>query len=259
MRARELATALAAGLACALLAPGCFALANLDRFDIHAPACTGNATITRDYHWNVTDLAPHRAQLFEMKVVDTTTRRVAAAVVYDPLPSTANPTLDGTLTDALAPGAYEARFWADLSMDGAFEVGPVDHAWIEPVPETGCFQFAHAGPFLADITPANDAGQGDIVLKLTGVGEFAGKPLIFRASDHLTEVGFYRLDAIPASATGAPPLTLPDLAVADATYTLEVFVDVDGDGLQGAGEPVFLPPQTSAAADAVFELDLGAP
>ncbi len=260
MRAREWTAALAAGLVCALLAPGCFAVANLDRFEIEPPACTGNATITRDYHWNVSEIVPHVGELFEMKVVDTSSQRVVAAIVYDPIPDVTPATLEGTLRDALPPGSYVARFWGDHSHDRLFEPSPADHAWIQPVPENGCFSFVHAGPFDADISPIDHPMKGNLSVRLTSVGAFAGKPLIFHASDQSeAQVGYYRLGALPTDVSTAPDLTLFDLAVLDTTYTIDAFVDLDGDGLESAGDPVFAPPPQGATLSTVFELDLGPP
>jgi hypothetical protein len=248
------------GLGAALLAPGCFAVANLDRFDFDPGACAGTASDTRDYSWSVTDLVPHQGQLFEMKVVDTADGRVAAAIVYDPIPSGEPASLQGTLTDALAPGSYEAQFWADLSTNRSFDPGGVDHAWAQPVPDGGCFSFAHHGPFDATIAPIDDPSKGDVTLRFTGVGTFAGEAFIFRVRDQNgAEVGFYRLDAIAATPSAAPLMTLFDLAVSDTTYELQGFVDLDRDGRITVGEPVFDPPPMGASPSARFELDLGAP
>lgn len=245
-------------LLAAVLVPGCFAVANIDRFDFEG----GVAATTRDYSWQVTGLSiPHMGSLFEMHVVDTASRRVAAAVVYDGIPDETTVFVAGTLTDALAPGHYEARFWADLGSDRTFAAG-TDHAWIVPVPDDGAFAFVHARPFDADVGPTDDPGQGNVVVRLADVGTFAGSPLIVRvrvASDPASaEIGYYRLDAIPATA-GSQDLTLSDIAENDSSYFVHAFVDMNSDGQETAGEPVFDPAGQAAMPDAVFNLDLSAP
>ncbi len=118
MRGTHGLCALAAGLLASLGAPGCFAVANLDRFEVEPPTCEANATMTRDFRWRLSTFDPHQGRRFEMKVVEAMTGRVAAGIVYDPIPDGRPTTLEGFLDDALAPGDYETRFWADMQRHG---------------------------------------------------------------------------------------------------------------------------------------------
>ena len=101
--------------ACALLAtgaPGCFAVANLDRFEIEPALCESTSAMTRDYRWRLTTFDPHQGRRFEMKVVDATTGRVAAGIVYDPIPDGRPTTLGGVVPvarGALGEGATTRR------------------------------------------------------------------------------------------------------------------------------------------------------
>jgi len=263
MSPRRPLSAVAIALLVSLLAPGCFAVANLDRFEVEPPACTGNATEERDYNWRVTGLfIPHPNQLFEMKVIETTTGDVAASIVYDGVPNDMRASVAGTLRNSLLPGTYRTQFWADRSMSRAFEFGGDDHAWIEAVPDNGCFSFEHAAPFDADVAPTDDDLKGNVSLRMLGMpGEHAGNPLIFRVrverAAGLREVGYYRLDVIPTDVMGAPHLTLFDIAEEDSVYVVSVFVDADLDGKVSAGEATFDSPGLVASPDVSAAVDLG--
>lgn len=255
-------SAFATALVASLLTPGCFAVANLDRFEVEPPACTGNATEVRDYNWRVTGLfRPHPNQRFEMKVIETTTGDVAASIVYDGVPDEMRASVAGTLRNSLLPGTYRTQFWADRSMSRAFEFGSDDHAWIEAVPDTGCFSFDHAAPFDADVSPT-DGPRGNVTVRLLDLRvDMAGSPLIFRVrverTTGLREVGYYRVDALPNNAALAPDLTLSDIAEDDSVYVVRGFVDRDLDGAESDGEKTF---ESSVVAnpDVFVEIDLAA-
>lgn len=264
MNSRRSLSAAGIALLTSLLSPGCFAVANLDRFEVEPPACTGNATEERDYNWRVIGLVvPHLNQRFEMKVIETTTGEVAAAIVYDGVPDDTRASVAGTLRNALLPGTYRTQFWADRSMSGAFEFGSEDHAWIEAVPDTGCFEFEHDAPFDADVAPTDDDLKGNVTVRLLGLpGALVGSPLIYRVrverAAGLREVGYYRLDAIPMDATAAPDMTLYDIAEADSVYVVNAIVDRDLDGKESEGDDTFESTATLADPDVFIAIDLGA-
>jgi len=243
---------------------GCFAVANLDRFEVEPPACTGNATDERDYNWRVTGLSiPHPNQRFEMKVIETMTGDVAASIVYDGIPNELRASVAGTLRNSLLPGTYRTQFWADRSMSGAFELGSEDHAWIEVVPDSGCFSFEHAMPFDADVAPTDDDRKGNVTVRMIGLsGELFGSPLIYRVrvdrTAGLREVGYYRLDAIPMDPMAAPDMTLYDIAESDSVYFVSAIVDRDLDGKASAGDATFESMGIVADPDVFIAIDLGA-
>lgn len=258
MRTHGHRVALVVGLVAAVFAPGCFAVADLDRFE---ETCTGNSGETRDFNFEVTSLTPHAGQLFELRVfrTDVAAPVPVAAVVYDGVPEM-NSVVVGTLRDALAPGQYEARFWAAFGGNRTFVFPGADHSWNEEVPDNGCFAFTHMGPFDADITPANDPARGDVTLTLSNVGDAAGSPLLWRVREQDgPDVGLYRLDALPALLADARVMTLPDIAVDDNTYAIDAFIDLDENGTRSADEPLFTPPAQGALSGVAFTLDLSAP
>jgi len=262
-------SAIITALLASLLTPGCFAVANLDRFEIDDVPCSATEAETRDYNYLVRDLTtPHRNQLFEMKVVEDATGRVAAVIVYDGVPDNMATPVQGTLTNALAPGTYKTRFWADLTMDRDFQRfvgGAGDHGWVEDVPPSGCFQFDHMAPFIGNVAPTDDRSRGNIRVSLIGLGDAIGDALIVRArlipaTGSEIEVGFYRLDPIPTTTTDArATLNLYDVAIVEKSYAITAFVDKNRNGSLDTGEPSFSPAaQAALPADALFELDLAA-
>lgn len=247
--------------ACALLAtgaPGCFAVANLDRFEVEPPTCEANATTTRDFRWRLSTFDPHQGRRFEMKVVEAMTGRVAAGIVYDPIPDGRPTTLDGFLDDALAPGDYETRFWADVpGTANGFDLGR-DHAWIEEVPEGGCFEFTHMGPFDADINPLDDPARGNVTVNLGTLGDVGRSAFIYRVRNQSgDEVGFYRLDSIPLLPENRRAMTITDIAQLDTLHSVHAFVDLDRDGVEDPEEPSFDPEPANAEPDVAFTIDLG--
>ncbi len=257
------------GAACALLAigaPGCFAVANLDRFEVEPPTCEATATVTRDFRWRLSTFDPHQGRRFEMRVVEVpsvaglpTAGRVAAGIVYDPIPDGRPTTLEGFLDDALAPGDYETYFWADVPMStpDVFDFGS-DHAWIEEVPEGGCFEFVHMGPFDADIRPLDDPARGNVTVNLGTLGDVGRNAFIYRVRNQPgDEVGFYRLDSIPLLPMNRRPLTIPDIAESDTLHSVHAFVDLDRDGVEDPEEPSFDPEPANADPDVEFTINLG--
>lgn len=255
--------------ACALLAtgaPGCFAVANLDRFEIEPALCESTSTMTRDYRWRLTTFDPHQGRRFEMRVVEVPSvaglpaaGRVAAGIVYDPIPDGRPTTLEGFLDDALAPGDYETYFWADVPMStpDVFDF-ETDHAWIEEVPEGGCFEFVHMGPFDADIRPLDAPERGDVTVNLGDLGDFGRNAFIYRVRNQRgDEVGFYRLDSIPLLPANRRALTIPDIAQLDTLHAVHAFVDMNRDGVENPGEPSFDPEPVNAEPNAVFTINLG--
>jgi|GEM_PF-5176821 len=265
MRSESAIAAVAARLvlvaSIAALLPSCFAVANLDRFEVDPPACTGNSAETRDFNFEVTSLTPHSGQLFELKVMrlGTTPPVPVAAVVYDGISAT-NPIVAGTLRNALAPGEYETWFWGAFSGERTFTFPGTNHSWIKPVPANGCFAFVHGSPFEFDITPTDDPARGNVTLTLSNVGDSAGSPLFWRVRDQRNvDVGLYRLDALPAAVDGRV-MTLPDIAINDDTYTVVAFIDADLSNDRGAEEPQFtLPPAGAMGGGVAFTLDLSVP
>ena len=257
MRGTHGLCALAAGLLASLGAPGCFAVANLDRFEVEPPTCEANATMTRDFRWRLSTFDPHQGRRFEMKVVEAMTGRVAAGIVYDPVPDGRPTTLEGFLDDALAPGDYETRFWADLSGTApGFDLGR-DHAWVEEVPEGGCFEFTHMGPFDADIQPLDDPERGNVIVTFGTLGDVGLNAFIYRVRNQSgDEVGFYRLDSIPVLATNRREMVITDIAQSDTLHSVHAFVDLDRDGVEDSGEPSFDPEPANADPDVEFTINL---
>jgi len=247
----------------AALLQSCFAVSDLERFEIE---CTGNTAETRDFNFEVTSLAPHRGQLFELKVLRVAppevpdgprTRVSVAAVVYDGV-DPMNPIVAGSLRNALAPGEYETRFWAAFGGSRTFVFPGADHSWTVTLPANGCFAFEHGPPFDADITPTDDPTRRNVTLTLINVGDSAGAPLFWRVSDGNVDVGLYRLDALP-TAVDDRVMTLPDIAIDDRSYTVVAFIDTDRSNDRSASEPQFTTEPAGSVGDVAFTLDLSRP
>jgi hypothetical protein len=261
-RRRTASSALAVALAAALAAShsGCFAVADLDRFEFgQCPALP--LTRRTSFEYALTSFAPHatpdRPQRFELAVFDDTNRPVAK-VIYDPLLS---PNVEGRLRDALSPGSgYAVEFWADLDRNGMVSVPPADHSWTDclSVQPDGAvrFQFEHALPLQPlRWTTFDHEDRYDFLLRFVNV------PLLLRSSTTFVfEVREMTTD-LPVIAryflTGAPRgeamIRITDILRADQAYEVDVWIDTDRaghrSGVRDSGEPGLERPFVLVVAD----------
>jgi hypothetical protein len=235
--------------------PGCFAVADLDRF--HAvPADAGGGaddvvrpTTYEGLTFHLSGMKPHETQLFEYRVVDANDF-VQSRGVVDPWP--------GDEVTLMAPkavpplnGPYRLDFYMDMngsrSYDGIGDVATQDHAWrIEPLADypsgetphvdgTISVDFVHNLSF-TDIDkyggaadPPADTGIG-ATLEFKNLSAHAGKTIEVRIADSANGhvVGLYRHTSIPA---GDFTLVLPGIIDGGVDYDIDVYVDSNANGV----------------------------
>jgi hypothetical protein len=92
--------------------------------DISVPAFT---PLGADFTFQATGMSPHIGQLFELRVIDSSTGRVIGKYVL-PAIGTANfsitvPMIIRDLSN------YQVDFFADFNGNGRYDPPPADHAW----------------------------------------------------------------------------------------------------------------------------------
>ncbi len=112
---------------------GCFAVADLDRFefdDATGGMCSGtNASAARDLNFLMRDM-PHLGKHTEVRVIGTSgaqLNRVEALAIYEGLPSR---DLTVFMPNAIREGAFRVDFWCDVTVENrTLDPAPVDHSW----------------------------------------------------------------------------------------------------------------------------------
>jgi hypothetical protein len=240
-----------AGMALALSAVGCFAVADLDRFHV-APAAGDSGSPIGTYEtlgFRLSGMKPHETQLFEYRVVDAN-NFVQSYGVVDPWP--------GDEVSLVAPravpplnGSYRLDFYMDMngsrSYDGIGNVTAQDHAWrIEPLADYPTGQAAHVegvigvdfvhnlsftdiDKFQGSFNPPANTGVG-AAIEIRHLSVHAGKTLQVRIADSASGhvVGLYRHTALPP---GDFSLVLPGVIDAGSDYNIDVYVDANGNGV----------------------------
>jgi hypothetical protein len=118
--------------------------------DISTPAFTA---LGADFTFQATGMVPHVGQLFELRVISSSTGQVVGRYVLTSVPAASfTVTIPLVIKDL---GNYQIDFWADYNQNGHYDAPPADHAW-----------------------------------RLTGVGTSSGLTVQFAHNTTFTDVGF---------------------------------------------------------------------
>jgi hypothetical protein len=237
---------------------GCFAVADLDRFEFGACPPLPIASRT-SFEYALTSFDPHanpeRPQKLEIAVFDDAERPVAK-VVYAPLLAG---NVSGRLRDCLPPGTgLTVEFWADLDQNGEVSAPDADHSWVD------CLEVAPDGAVRLAFEHNTDFRP----LRLTTVDvpdrfdffmRFVNVPFVARTDTtfvfEITERSVARPVVARYFLTGAPrgeaEVRITDILRADQSYDVDVWVDrVGGEpGVKEPGEPALAMPVTLTVAD----------
>jgi hypothetical protein len=207
--------------ACSVVLAGCFAIADLDRFEQRDPT-----TETRDFQVYLSDLDDFAGLTLELQVKDVASvpfEIIARAVIVDLPVEHAF-----IMPNALPPGDYRVDLYIDDNGDGSYQSG--EPAWSRPVDPDGVFGFA-PDEALVDISDPPSTGAEDFILRLSGfnphtTGNQAFELAVVHASDRRS-VGYYLVPSIAATSfdTGIPGIVVPGEA-----YDIDFFVDFNQNG-----------------------------
>lgn len=264
---RTLIRARAAALVAGLGLPGCFAVADVDRFHTAAATAAPDSSSrlsTADQYTNfkftLVGMVPHVNQLFEYRIIDSN-NFVQSRGVVNPLGSP-----DLVINDPLAiptlNGPFHLDFYADVNNSGGYDgLGLVvsnDHAWridplqdypagaVAPVPGLVQVTFTHNTSF-TDINtypsgtpnPPKDTTL-DATVHVTGASALQGDLIQARIVDTGSNrtVGLYR---VPQIAQDTFAMKVPGVVENGADYAVLVYVDANGNGkydnpAMGAGD-----------------------
>ncbi len=218
---------------CALSAPGCFAITDVDHFHSAAGG---------DLRLHLRGMVPHRSQRVEVVLIDGAGNLQSWARIQ-PLGS---PDYDLVMPKALADPPYRIDFYADAMADGftPFTDGmtPEDHQWrIQPYPLSGEYTFTHNTNFNHIEPLPTGNGMATIMLGTGGLVDKAAEVRVLEAA-----TGRTRVVVRNQSITGDPAvLSAPGVFDLETEYQIDAWIDGNGDG-------VYQPPGPNMTDDHSF-------
>ncbi len=224
-------------MVCWLLTPaltGCFAVADLDRFQSEGDACNlADLAAPRDFTVALSGFEEHVDQRVEVRLVEDQ-RVVRAVAVLDGLDS--EPLLPRgearfRMPRAVPPGDVsdlEVRIFVDIDRSGAFETGGDDLSWVRGIEcDNGSFEFE-----LDDTTsdfndpPVEEKGTFTLSLRAMGPHSDGEQHIELMLRDDSAEgqpaVGYYR---IPGIAEPDHFIVIPNVTTPGNSYTYEFYAD----------------------------------
>lgn len=277
----RVAKGLGAALLCALGTGGCFAIANLDRFNDgdagSGVAGVDNPSLPSSLSLTLHDFGFHYQQLIEFRVIDDQ-NRIQCRGIIEPLnqAGTISITLDAPKAILPMNTPYRLDFYADVNDSGGYDgIGDVltqDHAWrISPLTDypTGAFThvanlvqvfFEHNTDFTdidswpnpGEHNPPQDTGlAARVTFDAASMAAWQGKLVQLRIQEANTGhvVGLYRNPQIPSQDFVANIQGVLDPGV---DYYLDIYVDANGDGMYQS------PAQPSGNADLGWRIPMKA-
>jgi hypothetical protein len=234
--------------------PGCFAIADLDRFHA-APVDAGSgdsappAATYETLSFHLSGMKPHETQLFEYRVVDAN-NFVQSHGIVDPWPGDE---VSLVAAKAVPPlnGPYRLDFYMDMngsgSYDGIGDVATQDHAWrIDPLADYPAgrtphvdgavsvdfvhnLSFTDIDKYQGSSNPPSNTGIG-ATIELRHLSMYAGKTLEVRVADGASGhvVGLYRHTKVPEDDF---TLVIPGVIDGGVDYDVDVYLDANGNGM----------------------------
>ena len=231
---------------------GCFAIADVDRFESDASGTQAGSGPYRDLRFELRNASFHGSQLFEVRVVSDEDVLLASAVL-DPAGVSGEQAIAVEIPRSV-PRSGNARleFYADVNGSRSFDgIGAAkdkrDHAWrVGPLREDNAAYvradgdklvvvYAHDSNF-TDIGVRPDGTSAPLVsgldanVKVTGLEAYAGKLVEARMVETNTGrvTGLYRFPQAPAGGVASMPMRgVLDEGIG---YDLELYIDANGDG-----------------------------
>lgn len=253
---RTFIRARAAALLAGLSLPGCFAVADVDRFHSTAagPAPDSSAKLTAsdqftNFKFTLVGMVPHVNQMVEFRIIDSN-NFIQFRGVVNPLGGP-DATINVPLAIPTLNGPFHLDFYADVNGSGGYDgLGSVvsnDHAWridpladypagaVAPVPGLVQVTFTHNTSF-TDINtypsgtpnPPKDTTL-DATVHVTGASALQGNLIQVRIVDTGSNrtVGLYRIPQITQSSFS---MKVPGMVENGADYDVLVYVDANGNG-----------------------------
>jgi hypothetical protein len=238
---------------------GCFAVADLERFDAVEDEPAGVFDDPADpssLELTLVGMGPHGDQLIEFRVVDDQ-NFIQCRGVIDPIdhPPVDRVTLNLRNAIPAQNGPYRLDLYADVNGSGSYDgvPGPVtaDHAWrIAPLADFPADEFVHRANVVqvryqhntqfTDIDQWPDgvaaparSPSADARLRFAEghMGEYVGKLLevrLVQAHAPFHTVGLYRSGSVPA---GDFEAVVKGVVETGDRYRIDVYVDANGNGL----------------------------
>lgn len=246
---------------CAVSSSGCFAIADLDRFETE-----GGGTERNPFQMHVCEFTSHPMERVEFRILsgseaDIAMRRpslLGLAVLHPLAAQEGHFIMPGLLDD----GAAHLDFWVDISNGGSLD--DLDHQWREDVPASGEEIFVHDPVFDVEVTTAEFNRRSDFVFQLRNAEMFAGtlidrRHLEVRVVEHLggrpvITRGLYRIVLVREFAN--TDLTLPGIVEPGLEYRVEIFVDMNGNRLYEPMEPSWVIDTTGTPGTLTVTADL---
>ena len=237
----------------AVVASGCTAISDLDRFEKADQAAAGGGAGSGGSGAEVGDLgcknartlclrlakfSPHRDELVQVDLVTNADNTLRTRAILDPLGAgedTADIVLPLAIPENEVPRAGEdhplhLEIFADDNKDGKYTLSD-DHDWNVELPADGNLVYEHNSDFSALDPPPR--GQGaDFTMTLTGMGVHKDKMLEVMVIQSLGKmqlgrtVGLYRIAAIQSDTID---ITIPDIIDPGLSYVVEFYADANGD------------------------------
>lgn len=239
---------------------GCFAIADVDRFERDAAGNQAGTSPYRDLRFVMKNAGFHGASLFEVRIVSDENVLLASAVLDPPGISGDQPIVVDLPRSVPRSGNARLEVYADVNGSRSFDgIGAAkdkrDHAWrVAPLREENAAYVRAEGDELV-VTYLHDSNFTDIGVRpdgtsaplisgldanvdVLGLDAYAGKLLEARmvetSSGRVT--GLYRLPRTPAG--GVASLPMRGVLDEGIGYDLELYIDANGDGsFQPTGTP----------------------
>lgn len=239
-------------LVLALCNAGCFAVADLDRFEFDEgrtgapcdPATNTDASEIRDLIFSMRDV-PHVGKHTEIRVVSQASSNPLEAIyVYQGLPAR---DVVVRMPGAIRRGPFRLDFWADVSGDESLDAPPDDHTWSSITPDTlstdqlsaGCAQFDHNTVFslLNDPEMFPVTMHSDLQVRALNFQGFQSRAVEMRViinQSGVRTIGVYRFQELPNE--NDTLFVFPGIGVAGDEYTIEMYVDLNANLMWDRGE-----------------------
>lgn len=202
---------------------------------LDADDISGNTTLNfahntdfTDVQWqyaltlNLSGMAPHLSNLFEVRVVDETTAKEAGRARVEVIPN--------AVFALILPGlelnrSYRVDFYADLNRNGRYDGTPTDHAWRQMVTSTAgdvTLNFSHNTGF-TDV-------QWEYLfqMNLLGMAPHVGQLFELRVVDQSNEQEIDRT-TVAAIALANSSVFVPGI-VRSGSYRADFYADLNGSG-----------------------------
>lgn len=204
-----------------LLLSGCFALTDLDRFEVKDNV----------FVMHLRNLTPHIDKRVSVSLISASNFVQARAVISRMDTADISFAMPGAMVDN---DEHHVDFFSDDNQNERYDpptgTTVTDHSWREPVPASGQMTFCHNTNF-ADLTEsmANPIG-GNFAMLLRQMDQYLGSPMEFHVIETSLErtVGLFRLSEVRETEA---LIFIPGIMDSGSSYRVDFYVDVNRDGV----------------------------